>query len=902
MHKASRIRSLWLGFLLVLVSAVPIMAEIDDEDPSETLRRTLMEHRLREAEMKEIAAKRLLNLEIERSFNQEQFDVLHYDLDIELDPGALILSGTLTATVTVVGDPISTVELNLKYNMSVSAATAGGAPTTWSHANSMITVDLDQTYNTGETVTLSVDYSGNPAGGAFGWDWHDGSRMIWTLSEPYGAREWWPCKDLNTDKADSMDIRVTVPSDLIVASNGLLMSNVDHGSTRTFHWKTNYPIVSYLVSLAIHPYTVYSDWYTPLAGGDPMEVQFFVYPDIYDDVQVNYAKTVPMMEVFAEGFGEYPFVNEKYGHASFNWGGGMEHQTITSLGGWWEDVISHELAHMWWGDFITCADFGHIWLNEGFAVWCEAYWKEQTEGFAVYQDYMDAAAFFGPGTIFIEDPYTENIFDGNLSYNKGSWIVHMLRGVLGDDDFYASLNLYQDLYGFDSATTEQLRDVMESVSGLELDNFFQQWIYGEYFPVYEYSWSVTRDGVVTLGVDQVQTNTGLFTMPIRVRVITDQGEQEFTVQNSLASESYELSVTGTVETVLLDPDKWILRQLRTTVTNPSFDAGILLVNGVHWDTYAPEIQNAYEAKAFWGDNDIDFWDTFAEPSGGYPSTLPEPLGHGSVTADMIGAYSTVIWVGNNYNGDLPDWQETPIASYLEVGGNVLLMTRRGQTFLDGELAESLGITWAETGATLGNCVTNYLGLLSIPFTGTQSWNDVFNTSVGPNSTLLFKDTAGFSGDRGTGVHAQPEGGGTFRPEGAQFVYLAGRPYRMDHDALRGNVEFILEHFFGEPWNPTSVDDSQASAIPRLKGNFPNPFNPKTEISFSLPRAGVAELAVYDTTGRLVRVLSSGPMDAGDHVVVWDGRDEAGAESSSGVYFASLKANGMKLNRKMVLLK
>jgi hypothetical protein len=391
-------------------------------------------------------------------------------------------------------------------------------------------------------------------------------------------------------------------------------------------------------------------------------------------------------------------------------------------------------------------------------------------------------------------------------------------------------------------------------------------------------------------------------MPIRVRVITDQGEQEFTVQNSLATESYELAVTGTVESVLLDPDKWILRQLRTTVSSPTFDAGILLVNGVDWDTYNPEIQNAYEAKAFWGDNVIDFWDTFAAPSGGYPSTLPEPLGHGAVTADMIGAYSAVIWVGNHYNGDLPDWQETPIASYLEVGGNVLLMTRRGQSFLDSDLTDYLGISWAETEASLVNCMTNYLGLLSIPFTGTQSWNDVFYTSVGPNSTLLFKDTSGFSSDRGTGVHAQTPGGGSFRPEGAQLVYLAGRPYRMDHDALRSNVEFILEHFFGEPWNPTSVDDSQASALPQLKGNFPNPFNPKTEISFSLPKTSDAELAIYDTTGRLVRVLASGTLDAGEYVLAWDGRDETGAKASSGVYFASLKANGMKLNRKMVLLK
>ncbi|MBC8366573.1 T9SS type A sorting domain-containing protein [bacterium] len=897
-----KVSQLLLGFLLLAFLSNPLLAEFIDEDPSEVLHRELMQHRMREAETKEIAAKRLLELEADRSFNQEQFDVQHYDLDIDLNPDTHVLSGTLTSTLQVIGDPISTVEFNLKYNMSVSGAMIGAAATTWSHASSMLTIDLDRVYNNGETLTLSVDYSGNPSGGAFGWDSYGGQDMIWTLSEPYGAREWWPCKDLNTDKADSMDIRVTVPDNLIVASNGLLISDVDNGTTRTFHWKTHYPIVTYLVSLAIHPYTVYSDWYTPLAGGDPMEVAFYIFPDWVGGVEENYSKTVPMLEVFAQGFGEYPFVEEKYGMASFTWGGGMEHQTITSMGGWWEDVVSHEAGHQWWGDYITCDDFSHIWLNEGFATWCEAYWKEQTEGFSVYQDYMDGAAYMGAGTIFVEDPYNDNIFDGNLSYNKGSWIPHMLRGMMGDEDFFAGLTLYQDIYGHDSATTEEFRDVMEAASGLELDQFFTQWIYGEYFPVYEYNWSVTRDGIVTLDVDQVQTNTGLFTMPIRIRVNTDQGAEEFTVQNSMASESYELAVTGTVESVLLDPDKWILRQVRTTVSNPTFDAGILLVNGVDWGTYDPEIQNAYEAKAFWGENVIDFWDTFSEPSGGYPSTLPAPVGHGAVTADVISAYSTVIWVGNHYNGDLADWQETPIASYLEVGGNVILMSRRGSSFLGDDLTDHLGITWAETEESLGNCMSNYLGLVNIAFTGSQSWNDVFSTSVGPNSTLLFKDTSGFSVDRGTGVHAQPPGGGTHRPEGGQMVFLSGRPYRMDHASLRSNVEYILENFFGEPWNPTSVGDDQASTVPMLKGNFPNPFNPKTEISFSLPDAGSAELAVYDTAGRLVRVLVSGHMEAGEHNSAWDGRDDTGAEVASGVYFASLKAAGLSMNRKMVLLK
>jgi aminopeptidase N len=280
-----------------------------------------------------------------------------------------------------------------------------------------------------------------------------------------------------------MDIRVTVPSNLIVAANGSLESTIDNGNgTRTFHWHSSYPIVPYLVSLAIHPYAVNSDWYTPMAGGDPMEVRFYVYPDDVGNAAENNAKVVGMLEAFAPVFGEYPFITEKYGHAQFPWGGGMEHQTCTSIGGWWESIIAHELSHQWWGDMITCADFGHIWLNEGFASWSEAVYYESIGGPEAYRQYMDGMAYFGPGTVFVENPLSDNIFDGNLSYDKGAWLVHMLRGVLGDEDFFAGLAAYRAQYEHGSATTEQLRDALEGVSGRDLDAFMEQWVYGEYSP------------------------------------------------------------------------------------------------------------------------------------------------------------------------------------------------------------------------------------------------------------------------------------------------------------------------------------------------------------------------------------------------------------------------------------
>ncbi len=885
-----RIGNRFLAGLLCLLVLTAGTAATANDDPNQW-RDELLQHRHEESQSKEQMAKGLLAAQAAQTANQALYDVQHYDLELTLDSANQTLNGLVTTTAAVIGASLDVMDLNLSLGMNVSTVSAGGSVTSFSRSGDILTVTLDRTYTTGEIVAVAVTYDGNPSGGSFGWSSHNGLNMTWTLSEPFGARDWWPCKDLNTDKADSLDLAVTVLSGEIVASNGLLLSDLDDGTWHTFNWHTNYPTVTYLVSLAIYPYQRYSDWYSPLGGGDPMEVQFFVYPDHFAAVQANYALTVPMIGAFATAFGEYPFVDEKYGHAEFVWGGGMEHQTITSMGGWSEDLISHELAHQWWGDMVTCADFGHIWLNEGFATWGEAYWAEQTYGVSTYQDYMSAASFYGPGTIFVENPLTESIFGTDLTYNKASWVVHMLRGVLGDTDFFAGLQLYRSNHLYGSATTEDLQAALESVSGRDLTAFFQQWIYGEYFPIYEATWT-TAPGEITVTLDQIQDNTGVFTMPVPLHIVTDQGTTIVRVENDQLSQDFVIPVTGVVTQVLVDPDHWILRQAVSSVTSATLHKGVLLVNGVDWGTYGAEITNAYEAKAFWGNTPITFWDTFSEPAGGYPSTLSAPLGHGSVPADTISQYSTVIWVGNNYAGDLARWAETPIKSYLEAGGNVLLLARRSQSFLTGGLDTYLDVTFGEVTATLSNCIAMAPGLVDIPFIGTQSWNDVYLDVVGPESTALFKTTSGFPADRITGMLTAPAAGGAFRSDGGRFALIGGRPYRMQASALSANVETILANHLLEPYDPAApvIDDGQGRVPVRsvLGTAYPNPFNPQTLIPFSLARSGEVSLNLYDARGHLVRRLATGAFAAGPHTVRWDGTDDQGRAMPSGTYFARLK--------------
>jgi aminopeptidase N len=506
--------------------------------------------------------------------NMALYDVHFYDLVLELNQDSNILTGKVSVTFEVTGAEISTLDLNLKYNMTVGQVRAGGQVVSFSHAASILTTTLDRTYLHGEQGTVEIEYSGNPAGENFGWSSYGGHPLIWTLSEPYGARDWWPCKDLNTDKADSVDITVTVRDDLVVASNGLLVEvTTPVPGKKTYFWRERYPIVTYLVALTVHPFTVLHDEYQSVQGGT-MPLDYFVVADQVDAATNGYAITPDMITAFAASFGEYPFLNEKYGHVHFPWGGGMEHQTLTSLnyGAYGQGIISHELAHQWFGDLVTCADFGHIWLNEGFATWSEAFWREVNEGEEGYHDEMAGARYLGGGTIFVEDPSNFwSIFDYDLSYRKASWIPHMLRHMLGETDFFTALGLYLDTYGHGSATTEQFQGVMEDVSGLDLTAFFQQWIYGDYYPIYYFSWDSGPSGAghqISIRVEQVQNLGGLFSMPLDVVVETLGGTVTFVIDNSEEVQWYSFQVDDPVFSVELDPDHWVLREVNDQGASP----------------------------------------------------------------------------------------------------------------------------------------------------------------------------------------------------------------------------------------------------------------------------------------------------------------------------------------------
>ncbi len=509
------------------------------------------------------------------------YDAVHYDLNFTVTVSPNNLAGAMAGVFRSTRDQLEHITLDFDAREGVApwqGFSVTGNVASWTHANWQLRIKLDRAYQRGETFRVSVRYSGLPRQGGFkgfGFDQNRyGDLVISSLSEPFLARTWWPCKDDPTDKADSVRITVTTPQTMFGASNGTLVSQTDNGNgTKTFVWHERYPITTYLVSLAISNYATFQERYE-YAPGQFMPLDYYVYPAQLSTARTAFATIPEMLRIFSNLFGSYPFLQEKYGHAVFEWGGAMEHQTLTSIGGVstnWEYVYAHELAHQWFGDLVTCSDWGNIWMNEGFASYCEALYAEQRYDKNAYHSYMNAAlngiTGWGSDAIYrYQTTDTRYIFSSTV-YEKGAWVLHMLRRVLGDTPFFDLLRnyAYDPAFKFQNASTEQFRDYCEAKSGQELDWFFKQWIYEPYFPVYHWGYAA-QTGALRVKIEQRQSTvsssyTHFYKMPVDLRVTYSDGTSEtFVLWDSLPSQTFSLAISKTVQAVSFDPDNWILKQ------------------------------------------------------------------------------------------------------------------------------------------------------------------------------------------------------------------------------------------------------------------------------------------------------------------------------------------------------
>ncbi len=506
--------------------------------------------------------------------SDETIDVTYYKLDVAVDYNSQNIGGTITINAKSMKDGLNSLYLDLQSALIVNYINHNGKNITFTHKDNIITMTLYRTYNLGEEFKIDVNYSGTPGSSGFGsfeFSSHNGYPAIWTLSEPYGASDWWPCKDTPADKADSADIWITVDKSLIPISNGTLEEIVDNGTTHTYKWHSKYPIAQYLISLAITNYELYTN--TFIDGNDTMLVTHYNYPEkLTSTRKSDLDKTVTMLELFTELYGPYPFLEEKYGHAEFGWGGGMEHQTCTSMGYFGETIVAHELAHQWFGDKITCKDWHHIWLNEGFATYSESAYLESVYGFNSYQNSIAAemaSAKTAVGSIWVKDiSSVSQIFSSSRSYAKGAVVLHMLRGVVGTETFYNILRTYaaDTTLAYDVAVTEDFQRIAENVSGMDLEYFFSEWIYGENYPKYTLGWNYTDngDGTYLTKVRILQaTNSSpkYFTMPIELNFKTLSSDTTITVFNNAQEEYFYITLNEAPLSFSFDPNNKILKHI-----------------------------------------------------------------------------------------------------------------------------------------------------------------------------------------------------------------------------------------------------------------------------------------------------------------------------------------------------
>lgn len=512
---------------------------------------------------------------------EDNYDVKHVHIDVVISNESVAISGSVTTSSVILVPDFKTYVFELDTQFDIDSIIINGTNESFLREKDVVKAALSSALPSGANLRTRVYYHGTPkAGSVFFFQEGlnnssnevNGSPVTYTLSEPYSAKKWWPCKQSLQDKVDSADIWITVPDSLKAGSNGILqyVRTLPDNKSR-YEWKTNYSTAYYLFSLAVSNYSEYTFDVT-LADGTKFPVQNYIYndPSVILDSKIKIDSTALMLQYFSQIFGRYPFYKEKYGHCMTPVFGGMEHQTMTTLRHFDTRLVAHELAHQWFGDHVTCATWQDIWLNEGFASYSEYLFKQKFQGYkAAYEHMLRVHNLIlndtnKDGSVYVPqkdtvDPY--RIFNGRLSYNKASAVLHMLRYVIGDDDiFFSILKRYNELYAFDNATTEDFKQLAENISSVKLDTFFNQWIYGEGYPVYKVTWNQLKNDLY-LKIEQttvMPASVSFYNIPIEVAFKTQIGIELRKLDIVTPVQEYIFPVNGDVTNIFFDPDNWVL--------------------------------------------------------------------------------------------------------------------------------------------------------------------------------------------------------------------------------------------------------------------------------------------------------------------------------------------------------
>lgn len=509
----------------------------------------------------------------------DNYDLKYHRLEIKIDPDVNYITGAVTSYFNPTTTTFQEIDFDFTVNLTVDSVVYHQSLLPFTQENEVLKIPLPTLIPQSTLDSVSVFYKGVPFAtgfGSFRRRDHSNIPIIWTLSEPFGAKDWWPCKQSLNDKIDSLDIIVTTPKNNRTAGNGILLSEITNAdSSVTCHWQTHYPIAAYLVGIAATNYEYFID-YVRLQSGDSVPIVNYIYPEDLANAQAQLPAIKKIISFYDSLLIDYPFKKEKYGHAQFGWGGGMEHQTMSFITNFSHSLIAHECAHQWFGDHITCGSWEDIWLNEGFATYMEALTEEafypanwETWKSSMISQITSSAG----GSVLCTDTADINrIFSGRLSYNKGAFILHMLRWQLGDSLFFKGLRDYLNdpFLANGYARTPDLKKHLEQASGSDLTKFFDQWYYQQGHPSYHITWNQKeKNFILKIEQDQSHPSVSFFEMPVPVKLIGAGHDTVIVLKHTFSGQLFNLNVSFPVTNVSFDPQLWILSANNTVAFNPT---------------------------------------------------------------------------------------------------------------------------------------------------------------------------------------------------------------------------------------------------------------------------------------------------------------------------------------------
>jgi aminopeptidase N len=520
--------------------------------------------------------------------HEKSYDVKFVHLMLNCERNTKYISGGVRTVATVTAATLDTFACVLHQVHIIDSARINGQLKTVIRKDSILKIKTPSTLISGQTIDVTIWYHGTPpvGGSAIGSGYSTGTstswgnNATWSLSEALAAYHWWPCKQVLTDKIDSSWVYVTTDSANKVGSNGLLQNVVNIGNKKRYEWKSRKPINYYLISVAIAKYKEYNLYAKPIyLGGDSILIQNYIYDNAINNTAFAGQKTtlnkiVQQLEFESKMYGMYPFYKEKYGHCMAPFGGGMEHQTMTSLGFFDYYIDAHELGHQWWGDNVTCKSWGDIWINEGWAVYSEH----------LVAQYLDPSNFLpnlnsahtnvmsAPGgKVWVSGPDTmdaSKVFSSRLTYDKGGAIIRTLQFEVNNDSlWFPMIRSFQNTYKNSTASTQDFKNFAQTYTGMNFTQFFNQWYYGHGYPTFNLTWN-SGPGKVYLKSSQTTssaTSVPLFITPMEYKLSrTGYPDTTVRVMHSNAIENYSFALLGTVTNATVDPNQWVIN--KSTVT------------------------------------------------------------------------------------------------------------------------------------------------------------------------------------------------------------------------------------------------------------------------------------------------------------------------------------------------